>query len=29
MGEYLPYEGFKWLKNTDEFDVIPIDKKVK
>ena len=21
MSEYLPYEGFKWLKNVDEFDV--------
>ena len=21
MGEYLPYEGFKWLKNIDEFDM--------
>ena len=22
MYEYLPYEGFKWLKNVDEFDVM-------
>ena len=21
MREYVPYEGFKWLKNVDEFDV--------
>ena len=21
MGEYLYFEGFKWLKNVDEFDV--------
>ena len=27
MSEYLPYEGFKWLKNLDEFDVISISKK--
>ena len=22
MSEYLPYGGFKWLKNVDEFDVM-------
>ena len=27
MSEYLPYEGFKWLKNDDEFDVMSIDEK--
>ena len=27
MSEYLPYEGFKWLKNVDEFDVISINDK--
>ena len=27
MSEYLPYEGFKWLKNIDEFDVMSISKK--
>ena len=25
--EYLPYEGFKWLKNIDEFDVMSISEK--
>ena len=24
---YLPYDGFKWLKNVDNFDVNPISKK--
>ena len=24
MSEYLPYEGFKWLKNVDKFDVMSI-----
>ena len=25
--EYLPYRGFKWLKNADEFDVTSISEK--
>ena len=25
--EYFPYDRFKWLKNVDEFDVMPIAKK--
>ena len=29
MSEYLPYEGFKWLKNVDEFDVMSISEKVQ
>ena len=24
MSEYLPYGGFKWLKNVDKFDVMSI-----
>ena len=24
MSEHLPYAGFKWLKNADEFDVMSI-----
>ena len=27
MSEYLPHEGFKWLKNTDNFDVMSISEK--
>ena len=27
MSEYLPYGGFKWLKNIDEFDVMSINEK--
>ena len=27
MSEYLPYEGFKWLKNDDEFNVMSINEK--
>ena len=27
MGRYLPYEGFKWLKKVDEFDVMSIGEK--
>ena len=27
MGEYLPYEGFEWLKNVDEFDLMLISEK--
>ena len=27
MSEYLPYEGFKWLKNVDEFDIMSINEK--
>ena len=27
MSEYLPYEGFKWLKNVNEFDVMSISEK--
>ena len=27
MSEYLPYGGFKWLKNVDEFDVKSISEK--
>ena len=25
--EYLPYEGFKWLKSVDEFDVMSVNEK--
>ena len=27
MSEYLPYGGFKSLKNVDEFDTMPISEK--
>ena len=27
MSEYLPYEGFEWLKNVDEFNVMSISEK--
>ena len=27
MSEYLPYEGFKWLKNIDKFDIISVNDK--
>ena len=27
MSSYLPYGGFKWLKNVDGFDVNPISEK--
>ena len=27
MSEYLPYGGFKWLKNIDKFDIISISDK--
>ena len=27
MSEYLPYEGFKWLKNVDDFDVMSVSEK--
>ena len=27
MSGYLPYGGFKWLKNVEEFDVNSISKK--
>ena len=29
MNEYLPYGGFKWLKNVDGFDVMPTGKEIK
>ena len=28
MSEYLSYEGFKWLKNDDEFDVMSVSEKI-
>ena len=28
MSEYLPYEGFKWLTNVDEFDVMSISENL-
>ena len=27
MSEYLPYDGFKWLKNVDNFDINSISEK--
>ena len=27
MSEYLPYEGFEWLRNVDEFDVMSVSEK--
>ena len=27
MSEYLPYKGFKWLKNIDKFDIMSISEK--
>ena len=27
LSEYLSYEGFEWLKNVDEFDVMSINEK--
>ena len=27
MSKYLPFEGFKWLKNVDKFDVMSINEK--
>ena len=27
MSEYLPYGGFKWLKNVDEFDVMSVNEE--
>ena len=27
MNESLPYDGFEWLKNVDEFDVMSISEK--
>ena len=27
MSQYLPYEGFTWLKNVDKFDVMSINDK--
>ena len=27
MSEYLPYEGFKWVKNINEFNVMSINEK--
>ena len=29
LSEYLPYDGFEWLKNVDGFDVNSINKKLK
>ena len=27
MNEYLPYKGYKWLKNIDKFDIMSISNK--
>ena len=27
MSAYRPYEGFEWLKNVDEFDVMSVSEK--
>ena len=27
MSQYLPYKGFKWLKNIDTFDIMLISEK--
>ena len=27
MSEYLPYDGFKWFKNVDEFDMMSINEQ--
>ena len=27
MSKYLPYEGFRWLKNVDKLDVMSISEK--
>ena len=27
MNEYLPYKGFKWLENIDNFDIMSINDK--
>ena len=27
MSEYLPYGGFKWLKNVDELDVMSVNEE--
>ena len=27
MNEYLPYKGFKWLRNIDKFDIMSINDK--
>ena len=27
MSEYLPYEGFKWLKKIDKFDIMSVNDK--
>ena len=28
MSDYLPYRGFKWLKNSDGFEVNSISEKI-